>query len=104
MKTKGAAYFLVLLLAWAQADDVWATASFSSDDAPFADADEEYLPAAAQRHREQSPEGQAPAPPGLRHGPALAPCGQPPRGPAAEARAAAPFVPPPLYVFMSLQR
>lgn len=103
MKTKGAAYFLVLLLAWAQADDVWATASFSSDDASFVDADEEYLPAAAARRREQSAEGQAPAPPGLRPGASLASGGLPPWGPSAEARAEAPFAPPPLYVLMSLQ-
>lgn len=103
MKTKGAAYFLVLLLAWAQADDVWATASFSPDDAPIADADEEYLPAAADRHREQSPERQLPAPPGVRPGTG-APSVPEQNGPAAEARAGAPFAPPPLYVFMSLQR
>jgi hypothetical protein len=105
MRTKGAVYFLVLLLVWAQVDDAWAATPLSPLAAPLADdADEEYLPAESQQHREQWAQGQAPAPPGVRPETGGVSSGIPQRGPSAESRAAAPFAPPPLYVFMSLQR
>jgi hypothetical protein len=105
MRTKGAAYFLVLLLVWTQADDAWAATPLSPLASPLADdADEEYLPVESQQHREQWAQGQAPAPPGVLPDTGGVSTGRPQRGPTAESMAAAPFAPPPLYVFMSLQR
>ncbi len=104
MRTKAAAYFLVLLLAWAQTDDVWSAPAWEDSDPSLADPAEEYLPARVVQHREQCAEDQAPPPLWVRAeiGGAFSPLL--PRGPAAEARTSAPFGPPPLYVLMSLQR
>jgi hypothetical protein len=102
MRTKGAAYFLVLLLAWAQADDAWAAIPLSPSAPPLGDTDEEYLQGETQRCREQSAEGPAPGPLGVRTGAGVPPSPLQSNG-APEARAPLPFGPPPLYVLMSLQ-
>jgi hypothetical protein len=103
MRIKGAAYFLVLLLAWAQVDDAWAASPLPPSASPLDDADGEYLPGETQQRREQSAEGQAPGPLGVRPGAGVPPSPLQSNG-APEARASAPFGPPPLYVLMSLQR
>jgi hypothetical protein len=95
------AYLLILALLSAQVDDTWAVAPLSSAAAPLPDDNDEYLPA-PRRLRDEQTSGQEPVFAGLE----LQTADTPParrRGVPVEWDLTAPFTPPPLCVFMSLQ-
>jgi hypothetical protein len=93
-------YLLILLMITAQVEDAWAV-GLVSPSAPLAD-DDEYLP--SQRRRQEEEESSARRTQdvvGLESQTAAFPLvrkGVPPKW-----NLTAPFTPPPLYVFMSLQ-
>jgi hypothetical protein len=94
------AYLLVLLVIWAQVDDFWA-APLVSPSAPVAvDDDDEYLPSQRRLYEECSPR-QEPVFAGLKPHTADFPLVR--RGVSSEWDLTAPFTPPPLYAFLSLQ-
>jgi hypothetical protein len=94
------AYLLTLLLISAQVDDAWAVAPVLPS-APLADDGDEYLATQRRPREEQSPSGRGPVWIDLR--PLTADLSVVRRGVPPEWDLTAPFTPPPLYVFMSLQ-
>jgi hypothetical protein len=94
------AYFLVLLLFSAQVDDAWAVAPVLPS-APFADDNDEYLPAQRRSGEEKSASVQEPMFVGLKSPTADIPIAR--SGAPSDGNLTAPFTPPPLYLFMSLQ-
>jgi hypothetical protein len=94
------AYFLVLLLIWAQVDDYWAAAPVLPS-APLADEDDEYLPSQWRPQEEECAPQQEPGFVGLKPQTADLPLVR--RGVPSEWNLTTPFTPPPLYVFMSMQ-
>jgi hypothetical protein len=99
LQMKRPAYLLILALLSAQVDDVWPVAPTSSA-ASVADDNDEYLPA-PRRLRDEQAFGQEPVLVGFAPQTAHTPPAR--RGVPVEWNLTAPFTPPPLYVFMSLQ-
>jgi hypothetical protein len=93
-------YLLILLLLSAQVDDAW-TVDPALPSASLADDNDEYLPAPRRPRDELSASAQGPMFVGLKPPPTNA-CSVP-AGVRSEWNVTAPFTPPPLYVFMSLQ-
>jgi hypothetical protein len=100
LQMKRLSYLLILLLLSAQVDDAWAV-SPNLPSAPLADDNDEYLPAQRRAQGEQSSSRQKPVFAGRK--PQTADCSPVRRGVPPEWSLTAPFAPPPLYVFMSLQ-
>jgi len=97
---KRLAYLLILLLCSGQVDDAWAVAlDFPS--APLADDNAEYLPAKRRVQDEWSSSCQGPEFVGLES--QTADFSVVRRGVPSEWDLTAPFTPPPLHSFMSLQ-
>jgi len=96
---KRCAYLLILLLTWAQIDDVCVVA-LASPSAPTVDDDAEYLPAQRRLQDEQS---SAQEPVFVSPKPQTADLSTRQSGVPWEWNLTTPFTPPPLYVFMSLQ-
>jgi hypothetical protein len=94
------AYFLALLLIWAQVDDAWAAAPASPSES-LADDDDEYLPARRRPQEEEGSLQQKPVFVGLKPQNADLPPVQ--RDVPSEWNLTTSFAPPPLYFFMSLQ-
>jgi hypothetical protein len=97
---KRLAYLLLLLLLSAQVDDAWDVALRLPSDSRAADNDE-YLPAQPRLQAEPSSSHQQPMFVGLK--PLTADFSTARRGVPYERNLTAPFGPPPLYAFMSLQ-
>jgi hypothetical protein len=95
------AYLLVLLLVWAQFDDCW-VAALGSPSAPLAvDDDDEYLPSQRRSREEECSAQQKPVFAGLKASTTDLPLVR--RGVSSAWNLTAPFTPPHLYAFMSLQ-
>jgi hypothetical protein len=92
-------YFLILLLIWAQVDDFW-VAALVLPSAPLAD-DDEYLSSQQRPQVEVCSSHQKPVFLGLKPQTADLPLVR--RGVPSEWNLTTAFLPPPLYVFMSLQ-
>jgi hypothetical protein len=97
---KRLAYLLVLLVISAQVDDTWAVAPVVLS-APFADEDDEYLPSERLTLGEESSSCQKPVLGAVKLLTADFPCV--PGSVPSEWNLTTPFVPLPLYVFMSMQ-
>src|SRR5215472_16379001 len=93
------AYFLFLLLIWAQVDDYWLAASVLPS-APLTD-DDEYLSSQQRPQEKECSSHQKLVFLGLKPQTADFPLVR--RGVPSEWNLTPPFTPPPLYVFMSLQ-
>ncbi|HEY7308925.1 MAG TPA: hypothetical protein VH643_06100 [Gemmataceae bacterium] len=99
---KQAAYLLVFLTCGAQLDDVPLPWDIDAQSAPLPDDDDEYIPSNSQDQETRSVGRQRPGVIHLNPRPGV--FGLVSSGVPSELTRSTPLAPPPLYVFMSLQR